>query len=405
MKGSFLAVGIFFALLFAGCTGLVGGGAAASKDCAGDFACFVAAMQGNCTTAKVNVAENGVSAVLQVKGSSQSGGCDVIIKMTDIQRTPDMTDAVWGMIESSKGGLPLLDMVCPITAEKAQSLYDTKQVLAAKEVFETCKGSLKDVAMLLVGQGANQTAVFTAAVSAFPPEAISGAKVAIVAKGSGGKEPYRYDFIFGDGASSINTPDAAQTHQYSNSGASPKEYAINVTIRDADGAQAKAQAKVKVNGTGAAPPQQNASLAACTETDGAGQNVKVRGKVRHVQANGDVWEYADYCTSATGVFEYYCSNNAGYGSNPTCDALFSGSHCSNGACVKNEAACEDGDGFTNYWMAGTVTVSSQNGTATNYDDYCEGSMLKEYYCQGASVAMDSANCQNYNKTCAYGRCV
>ncbi|MFA6489530.1 MAG: PKD domain-containing protein [Candidatus Micrarchaeia archaeon] len=404
MKGSFLAAGIFFALLFAGCTGLVGNGTVTSQDCGSSFVCFLAAMQNNCTTAKVSVVENGVTALLQIKGTSQNGGCDVIIKMTDIQRTPDMTDAIWGMIESSKGGLPLLDMVCPITAQKAETLYNDKQVLAAKEVFETCRGSLKDVAMLLVGQGANETSVLSANVSIFPPEIKGGAKAAIVAKGSGGKEPYRYDFIFGDGASSMNTPDAAQTHQYSNDGNSPKEYVLNVTVRDADGAQAKAQAKVKVNGTGAPAPQQNVSLASCTETDGTGQNVRVRGKVRQVKANGDVWNYADYCTGATGIFEYYCGNNAGYGSNPTCDSLIPGSHCSNGACVKNEVSCQDGDGFTNYWMAGTVTVSDLNGTAANYDDYCEGSVLKEYYCQGASIAMDSTDCQNYNKTCANGRC-
>lgn len=415
MKGLFLAVGIFFALLFAGCTGLIGSGAAdASQDCGGSFACFLAAMQNNCTTAKVNVVENGVTAVLQVKGSNPNAGCEVLIKMTDIQRAPDMSDAVWGAIQSSKGGLPLLDMTCPITAQKAESLYNGRQILAAREVFEACRGSLKDVAMLLVGQTAQSggPAVFTANVSVFPPEITSGAKVAIVAKGSGGKEPYRYDFLFGDGPSSMNTPDAAQTHQYSNGGNSQREYIVNVTVRDADGAQAKAQAKVKVNGANAPAPaqnvtqniSQNVSLASCTETDGPGQNVRVRGKVRQVQPNGAVWEYADYCTGANGVFEYYCSNNAGFGSNPTCDAMYSGSHCSNGACVKNEAACQDGDGFTNYWMAGTVTVSELNGTASNYDDFCEGPVLKEYYCQGTGVAMDSTDCQRYNMTCANGKC-
>ncbi len=417
MKGSFLVAGLFFTLLFAGCTSLIGsGGTGAAQDCGNSFSCFLAAMQNNCTTAKVNVVENGVAALLQVKGSNQGGSCDVLIKMTDIQRTPDMSDAVWGAIQSSKGGLPLLDMTCPITEQKAESLYNGRQILAAKEVFEACRGSLKDVAMLLVGQTAQGgvPAVFTANVSAFPPEIASGAKVAIVAKGSGGKEPYRYDFAFGDGASSMNTPDAAQTHQYSNDGNSQKEYAVDVTVRDADGAQAKAQAKVKVNGANAPAPaqnvsqnasaMQNVSLASCTETDGPGQMARIRGKVRQVKANGTVWEYADYCTDALGVFEYYCGNNAGYGSNPTCESMYSGSHCSNGACVKNEVACQDGDGFTNYWMAGTVTTSSQNGTATNYDDYCEGPVLKEYYCQDASVAMDSTDCQRYNMTCANGRC-
>ncbi len=406
MKNSFFAFGIVFALFLAGCTGLFGSGSgAAATECANDFSCFVSAMQNNCTAAKVGVSENGVNATLQVKGSSQNGSCEVLVKMTDIKKAPDMTDAVWKAIEASKGGLPLLDMTCPITPEKAAGLYQQKQILAAKEVFQSCKGSLKEVAMLLVSQQGAQgeeAPVFTAGVSAFPPEIKSGAKAGIVAMGVNGKEPYRYDFEFGDGTSSMNSPDATQQHQYSNPGNAPAIYTVKVTVRDASGAQAKAEVTVKVNANASA---QQAFSPYCIESDGPMQNVQIRGRYKQRLANGTVLEYADSCTSADGISEYYCGNNITYGSNPSCNAMVPGSHCSNGACVKNEASCLDSDGFTNYWAWGTVTTSNAQGVAASYDDYCEGSVLVEDYCQGTQAATDITNCQNYNKTCTDGRCV
>lgn len=504
MNAGLAVFGIVFAVLFAGCTGLVSeGGGPAATECASDFPCFVSAMQNNCTGAKVSVVENGVTAKLEVKGASQNGTCNVLIKMTDIQKTPDMPDSVWKVIEASKAGLPLLDMACPISAQKAQSLYQEKQILAAKEVFEKCKGSLKDIAMLVVGQNAQgqEAAVFSASVSVFPPEISSGAKAGIVAKGTGGKEPYRYDFEFGDGKSSMNALEATQQHQYENSGNAPKEYVVKITVRDVDLAQAKAEAKMKVNPAVVAAPAQ--LQASCTENDDSSplldpKKYAVKGTTIYLSANGSTNSYTDYCTNANMIYEYFCINTTAMGGhNPYCNAVVPGTQCSNGvcvpqggqpqgnpaqaqlqpsctesdgasgetkygvrgtttavyangstetktdecvnadnrmikeyfcvdgvinshipycgayitgspqcsngACVNNETKCVDSDGFTNYWAWGTVTVNN-GGIATNYQDYCEGPALIEYYCQGTQFAIDTTNCANYNKTCTNGKC-
>lgn len=154
MKGAFLVISAFLAIFLAGCAGSPTNAGTANTDCGANFPCFVAAMEANCSSAKVNVTENGATAVFQVLGTNQNGSCNVLIKISDISRTAGMSDETWNMISSSKGVLPMLDMTCPISAQKAQSLYDGRQLLAAQEVFNSCQGSLKEVALLLASQGA-----------------------------------------------------------------------------------------------------------------------------------------------------------------------------------------------------------------------------------------------------------
>ncbi len=428
MKNSFLAFGIVLAVLFAGCTNLVteGGGAGAAKDCASDFPCFVSSMQDDCAKAKVSVVENGVTAKLEVKGANADAGCDVLIKMRDIQKTEDMAPEIWGAIEKAKPGLALLDMTCPITAEKAQSLYQEKQILAAKEVFDKCTGSLKDVALLVVGTKVNAPAELKAELSVFLPEVTSGEKTLLVAKASGGKPPYAYYFDPESAGGWGYGADSQREHTYTNTQAVQKTVIAKVKVRDIEGTIVTAETSVKVNPAaqaGAQEPAQPAALASCTETDESSGEAKyrVRGTTTAVYANGSTETKTDECSNVDGriINEYFCLNGAISNVTNYCGAYVRGSpHCLNGACVDSgvlaEPSCTESDGASGeakYAVRGVTTAVYANGSTETKTDECvsaDSRMIKEYFCLDGVINSHIPYCGAYitgSPRCSDGACV
>lgn|GEM_PF-2335327 len=415
MKSYLLAFGFVSAILFFGCTGLLkqGGDIAASAqitDCGNDFPCFISAMQNNCSKTRVNVSEGGVAAKLEVKKANQNASCDILIKITDIQRTPDMNDEVWNGISASKGGLAFLDMTCPISAQTAQGLYGTKQILAAKEVFQKCSGSLKDVALLIVGNKVNAPVAavpLSIEASIFPSAIKSGETVIFVAQASGGTEPYLYRLEYEQGLlSTMFSADNKGNHTYQNDLNVPKNYTATIFVRDAQNKQATKQIPITVL------QADNATFVpTCIESDRAGgfQNVRVRGKAILVRADGSRMTFEDYCTSNNSVFEYDCfpSGLNAASSNPTCNAMYPGSHCSNGACVKNEQSCVDGDNGMNATGFGSITISNPQGIATTYYDSCsDNGQVFKYACnpQTNNYVMEMLDCPA-GTSCSNGMCI
>jgi len=401
-----------FVLFFAGCTGLVSSGdeeVVALNDCASDFSCFVSAMGNNCEKAKVQLLENGVTSLLEVKGAEEGGKCNVRIKILDIQKTPEMPDEVWSGVQAAKAGISILYMDCPIGAQEAQALYEQKQMTSAKEVFEKCEGSLKNVAMLIVGKGigGQEANALSLEASVFPAEIASGETAIIAASAGGGKGGYLYSFEKEGEAASEYSAQSSIDVVYTNGGDAQVEKSVKVKVKDADNKIVEKTVKVKVNPASGGEPVQpeGAGEASCTETD-LGQEVRIRGITYVTFADGSNITHVDECVGETEVIEYYCGGEEdAIELHATCETLFPGSHCSKGACIKNENACYDSEnGMENFSVAGTVTSSGVNGWSNNFDDTCmDMKSLKEYRCPLDPMGMWQ-QCPD-GESCINGACV
>ncbi len=408
MKTNFLLFGTFFAVFLAGCADVLGqsesGGTA---NCASDFACFVQNM-GNCTSATVQVIEDGVAANLKIKGAStaQVGACSVLIKITDIQKTPGMSNETWASIEAAKPGLSVLDMTCPITAEKAQSLYQEKQILAAKEVFEKCTGTLKEVALLIVVEGPKEAATpLSIEVSVFPAEAASGQKVMIVAQASGGKEPYSYSFEKEGEAAGAYSEENSIEATYTNAGGAILEKNVKATVKDANNIQAEKTAKAKIKPAAAQPVSGSLS---CLDSDLGPANARVQGTIAAVLAGGQETANADYCTGADSLTEYGCSGNSIVSSTLNCSTAYPGSHCSNGACIQNAYNCTDAEpgGARNTSIWASATFSNAQGIANTNNDTCANlKMVNDYNCMGWIMPWETGVYCPLGENCIGGRCI
>jgi len=114
----------------------------------------------------------------------------------------------------------------------------------------------------------------------------------------------------------------------------------------------------------------------CEDTDG-GRDYYEQGET--TEPSG--FEARDQCINGETVLEYYCDDDELVAS-----ARFdcpSGYACSAGACLET-STCEDSDGGTDYYEAGTTELEG----ISSESDYCIDNTLVEYYCDG-SRSVDS----------------
>ena len=66
--------------------------------------------------------------------------------------------------------------------------------------------------------------------------------------------------------------------------------------------------------------------------------------------------------------------------------------------------CSDTDGGVVFDVQGTVS-GYDNGSPYNYTDYCNGTMVMEYYCSGNDWYTYPESCNGNYTTCSNGACV
>jgi subtilisin family serine protease len=146
--------------------------------------------------------------------------------------------------------------------------------------------------------------------------------------------------------------------------------------------------------------------ASCNDSDG-GIFPYAKGNVSYV-LNNRTRSVVDVCLS-TGygyggeyLREHYCNNSALKSVN-----IFCKDGCANGACVNASLMkCVDSDGGRNYTLKGNVTKGDVVKT-----DFCDGNVLKEYYCDNRTNPLGiiknvSYNCTRYGYSgCEDGMCV
>ncbi len=139
----------------------------------------------------------------------------------------------------------------------------------------------------------------------------------------------------------------------------------------------------------------------CTETDG-GVKEFLAGSVAY---NGS--QYNDECKTSNSVNEYYCDDLGlvQMGTLPCANG------CEGGACNTEPIVCHDSDSdlpVNQYLMnRGTCHDSSQS-----VQDTCDGTMLKEYYCEPTFLGQPMCGYTSYNcdgmipgSSCSAGKCV
>ena len=185
----------------------------------------------------------------------------------------------------------------------------------------------------------------------------------------------------------------------------------------------------------------------CIDTDG-GENYYVKGTVTY---NGK--KYTDECdprythcirsrvksgggsvdghasmpyTICGAVKEYYCENGAVKSKTRICGSCH---RCQDGACsgvsvcnhngicegyygenscvcpsdCSKEPSCTDSDGGKNYYVKGTVTFESNDGSKTYTDECSSSSNLMEFYCKNKIVQSQQITCPS-GYTCQDGAC-
>jgi hypothetical protein len=126
----------------------------------------------------------------------------------------------------------------------------------------------------------------------------------------------------------------------------------------------------------------------CTDTDG-GKNFYVKGSRG---SEGSIME--DFCWDGAKLWEGYCRYGESFGYQYICPL-----GCSDGACINS--VCSDSDNGNNYLLKGITTNSS-----ANYEDVCDGDVLKEYSCLNDEISFENYDCeQNGYVTCLNGTCI
>ncbi|MEM4598631.1 MAG: hypothetical protein QW400_02980 [Candidatus Diapherotrites archaeon] len=129
----------------------------------------------------------------------------------------------------------------------------------------------------------------------------------------------------------------------------------------------------------------------CSDSDG-GRNVYEKGTVNE---NGKL--STDHCScGGSKVVEYFCSGGMTAVSEEYCPTGYT---CKDGACVQGSSpeVCNDTDGGKNFNSKGSVTFGGQT-----YTDFCNGSVVNEYYCENNQGRSTTYSCP-YG--CSDGACV
>jgi len=120
----------------------------------------------------------------------------------------------------------------------------------------------------------------------------------------------------------------------------------------------------------------------CVDSD-SGVDYNISGTVRI----SDIGNYTDYCSNNT-LIEYYCNGSELLNTTHECEVL-----CGNGSCL----ICYDSDGGKDYYTAGEV---KQNIGIVK--DYCNDSVLVEFYCSNDNLSSELYDCIN---GCENGSCI
>ena len=133
-----------------------------------------------------------------------------------------------------------------------------------------------------------------------------------------------------------------------------------------------------------------ASPSDCTDSDG-GKDIFTAGAV----TGPDGREKDDYCEGKDKVVEFFCENGEVKSETLPCPA---GYECSGGKCEL--VPCTDSDGGINLAVKGTVVSGSIEET-----DVClQNGSLKEYYCEGGTLASKIVDCPE-GQHCLDGACI
>ena len=109
----------------------------------------------------------------------------------------------------------------------------------------------------------------------------------------------------------------------------------------------------------------------------------------------------DYCTSQTKNTEYFCNNSRLNFASRNC---ISGTTCYDGACLSNVYfRCYDSDNGKNLTMQGTANETFRDALIGEATDYCSGTRILEYYCNGNRLYNVTSSCPT-NTTCLNGAC-
>jgi PGF-pre-PGF domain-containing protein len=166
----------------------------------------------------------------------------------------------------------------------------------------------------------------------------------------------------------------------------------------------------------------HAKADACTDTDPA-NNKDVFGAV-YGYYNGNSFNIGDTCDGSTTVIEAACKTDntivkcvdrTASSGGQTCTqtktenyqsvrlACDAGKVCVSGACVNPDEVCTDSDG-TNTATQGSAQGFTKDGGPFILTDACQGTVVKEYICNGTHVNSTTIVCPS-GQTCSAGTCI
>jgi len=151
------------------------------------------------------------------------------------------------------------------------------------------------------------------------------------------------------------------------------------------------------------PPTANTQQSChCSDSDG-GRNYYAAGNVSGY-CNG-TFSKRDWCQDSSKLVEFFCGRDGNrYSEKITCPA-----GCANGRCLNasnttdqtTSVSCFDNDGGINYLIKGTASGRYSNDQTYSKSDYCNRTVLTEYYCMGTTMKSTTNVCA---WGCSAGRC-
>lgn len=282
--------------------------------CAGDFACFLEMMDADCTPASVRVSEAGVGVLLEIIGKESNGTCRISARVSNMEKTGEVSEETWGKMDSLKPSLSMRDAVCSINARELREIYEEKGASVSGGGFENCEGTFGVISALLAEEKGNGKLSLEA--QALPSEIKTSEAAALAGKAKGGSEPYVFEFDFGDGSKTVSN-ESVVVHRYYNELSVQRMFVATVRVVDSKNNSASAKAAIAVNSAERAVFRQE-----CAKSSGA------RGKVRITFEDGSVQEHLDYCLEKDLLVAHSCENGTVSSANISC-----ASRCIGGACV------------------------------------------------------------------------